>query len=85
MATFSEAEKSLRQHSVFPVNAFVWEKGKSVYEFPFIQKLAKDDYIVHSQRHYALNPFELAEKATWEFTSLKKAFQKWNDLENGVS
>ena len=84
MTTITQIEQHFLTNDLFPGNASVWRIGKPVYEFPFIQKLNENAFIVHSQRHISTNPFQLAEKAEWTFTSLKDAFQKWKNLEDGI-
>jgi hypothetical protein len=84
MDTVTQIEQHLQTNEYYPSDAYIWETGKAVYEFPFIQKVSEKKFIVHSQRHYALNPFQLAEKAEWSFNSLHDAYKKWSNLENGI-
>jgi hypothetical protein len=84
MNTLTEIGQLLEANIYYPVDAYIWEPGKAVYEFPFIQKLSERKFIVHIQRHYALNPFQLAEKAKWSFNNLNDAYKKWHNLENGI-
>ena len=84
MDTVTQIEQHLQTDSFYPSDAYIWETGKAVYEFPFIQKVNDKTFVVHSQRHYALNPFQLAEKAEWSFDNLRDAYRKWHNLENGI-
>ena len=84
METINQIEQHLQTNNFYPLDAYIWETGKAVYEFPFIQKVSDNKFIIHSQRHYALNPFHLAEKAEWSFDNLRDAYQKWQNLENGI-
>lgn len=84
MDTVTQIEQQLKFNDFYPSDAYIWEKGRAVYEFPFIQKVSDTKYVVHSQRHYSLNPFQLAEKAEWAFDNLQDAYKKWSNLENGV-
>jgi hypothetical protein len=81
MNTLMEIGQQLETNSFYPIDADIWEPGKAVYEFPFIQKVNDRKYIVHIQRHYALNPFQLAEKKEWAFNNPDKAYEKWYKLE----
>jgi hypothetical protein len=82
--TIRTIEQHLLANSIFPPEAEIWKPRNAVYEGVFIQKIDARQYIVHSQRHMALDPFQLAEKANWLFDSLEGAYKKWNDLENGM-
>lgn len=84
MDKVTQIEQHLQTCNFFPGDACIWETGKPVYEFPFIQKISDNKFIVHSQRHYALNPFMLAEKAEWSFENLRDAYKKWYNLENRI-
>lgn len=84
MTTYDQVEQHFKTHNFFPADADIWEPGHSVYEFPFIQKVNENKFVVHIQRHYAINPFQLAEKAEWPFDSLVSAYQKWYKLENKI-
>ena len=77
-------EQHFLKENIYPSDAFIWETRKAVYEFPFIQKVDDKKYIVHIQRHYATNPFQLAEKDDWVFTNLRDAYKKWHKLENRI-
>ncbi|WP_439584825.1 hypothetical protein [Dyadobacter bucti] len=77
-------EQHLLANTFFPPEAEIWKPGNSVYEGVFIQKINARQFIVHAQRHMALDPFQLAENANWVFDSLDGAYKKWSDLENGI-
>ncbi len=84
MDTVTQIEQQLQIDSFYPSGAYIWETGKAVYEFPFIQKVNDKKFVVHSQRHHALNPFQLAEKTEWSFDNLRDAYKKLHNLENGI-
>jgi hypothetical protein len=84
MLPIARIEQHFFNNDLFPSSASLWEEGKAVYESPFIQKVHENKFVVHSQRHYALNPFLLAENAKWEFSTLSDAFQKWQNLEKRI-
>ena len=80
METIRQIEEHFQTEDFYPSDAFIWETGKAVYEFPFIQKLSDKKYVVHIQRHHAINPFQLAEKKDWSFNNLRDAYKKWTTL-----
>jgi hypothetical protein len=81
--TFLEIQEYLKKYQYYPANARVWSEGEAVYEGSFIERETSNyKYIVHWQRHYALNPFQLAETTKWEYTSLRDAVDKWSELKN---
>lgn len=84
MTSTTEIAKHFHQHEFFPASATLWQAGEIVYEFPFMQKISETEYHVHIQRHYATDPFTLAERKQWQFSNLVDAFQKWEDLNKGI-
>jgi len=84
METFSQIDHHFTTSIFYPIEASIWQPGNAVYEGIFIQKVNGKRFVVHAQRHYATDPFQLAEKAEWVFYSLEGAFTKWSNLKNGI-
>jgi hypothetical protein len=84
MDTPKEIEEHFVTNNVYPLQACLWEKGKPVYEFPFIVKSDQNKFVVHIQRHYSTDPFTRAEHAHWKFNRLNDAYNKWYQLDNGT-
>jgi hypothetical protein len=80
METIDQIEEHFQTEDFYPSDASIWETGKAVYEFPFIQKLSDKKYVVHIQRHNAINSFQLADKKDWSFNNLRDAYKKWSNL-----
>jgi hypothetical protein len=74
-------EFELKSNKIFPPNATIWKPGQAVYEGSIIEKINNNEFLLHYQRAYPMNPFELAEKSEikfQDFTSLIHAYIQEN-------
>lgn len=70
-------ESELKTTNIFPSKASKWTTGNHVFEGYFIEKLSDGKYKLHFQRHFATDPFQLAEKQEEIFISLDEITKEY--------
>jgi len=70
-------EIELRNKNIFPGKATLWKKGEPVFEGFFIEKINENKFKLHAQRHYATDPFTLAESNEQEFLNFEKLVEEY--------
>jgi hypothetical protein len=78
-----------KENSIYPPMASVWVKNNPVYEGYLIQKENNLKFSVVVQRHYANNPYQLAETKKVDFPDLNSAIKffvehEWKYIIDGI-
>lgn len=74
--TLNEVQEAIRldltRRNFFPENASLWTEGTAVFEGHFIEKVRDNEFILHCQRSYAVDPNHLAESIKFNYTDFMK-------------
>ena len=74
--TLNEVKEAIRlglnSKNFFPENASLWTDGNAVFEGHFIEKVGDNEFILHCQRGYAVDPYHLAESIKFNYTDFSK-------------